>query len=397
MMMRGFVTFLSALFIVPLAMGAGYTTADTSVISMGMAGTGVARADDPAAAFLNPAAILFKKGTQVSIGAVMAMPSLSADDGNGAVETEGGFSVPPNLHVGYSDETFAFGGSFTVPFGSGLAWPSDWSYRFDIVSAEMKVLRASTFVGARYGMVSIAGGPHLDISTLGLERQIDFISDEGSVVIDTSAFAVGGHVGIYLQPLDSLSLGLTYRSASSFEFSGSANFQTPDEFQSRATSGPVSTSLTMPHRLAVGLEWEPVERVALAFEVERNQWSSVDVLLIDFEDPGTEDVEKVRNWKDTTALRFAGSYAFDNGTDVRTGIFWDPSPVTDESVSVDSPDSSRLGLSVGLGLPLSDAFAVDVAYQFLGFQGAESSGEDPSIAFTGNAHLLGFAFRYTEG
>ena len=121
------------------------------------------------------------------------------------------------------------------------------------------------------------------------------------------------------------------------------------------------------------------------------------MLLIDFEDPGTEDVEKVRNWKDTTALRFAGSYAFDNGTDVRTGIFWDPSPVTDESVSVDSPDSSRLGLSVGLGLPLSDAFAVDLAYQFLGFQGAESSGEDPSIAFTGNAHLLGFAFRYTEG
>ena len=45
-------------------------------------------------------------------------------------------------------------------------------------------------------MVSVAAGPNLDIGKLGLERSIDFISDEGKVDIDTSAIALGGHAGI---------------------------------------------------------------------------------------------------------------------------------------------------------------------------------------------------------
>ena len=45
-----------------VSQGAGYTTADTSVVSMGMAGTGVARSSDPAAAFINPAALLLVRG-----------------------------------------------------------------------------------------------------------------------------------------------------------------------------------------------------------------------------------------------------------------------------------------------------------------------------------------------
>ena len=69
-----------------------------------------------------------------------------------------------------------------------------------IVSAEMRVLRTSAFVGARYGMVSVAAGPNLDIGKLGLERSIDFISDEGKVDIDTSAIALGGHAGFLFNP-----------------------------------------------------------------------------------------------------------------------------------------------------------------------------------------------------
>ena len=377
-----------------VSQGAGYTTADTSVVSMGMAGTGVARSSDPAAAFINPAALLFGKGLTLSGGAIMALPSIKADLGSEAISTEDSLSFPPNLHVGYSDETFAAGASFTVPFGSGIKWPEDWDYRFDIVSAEMRVLRTSAFVGARYGMVSVAAGPNLDIGKLGLERSIDFISDEGKVDIDTSAIALGGHAGIFVQPLENLSFGLTFRSASSFKFEGSANFETPDEFQSRASNGPVSTSLTMPTRWAIGVQWAPLRTLELAAEVEYNQWSSVDVLLIDFQDPGTEDVEKVRDWSDTTAFRFGASYTLNNSLALRGGMFWDPSPVSGEGVGVDSPDSSRLGLSVGLGLDLAPSLGLDLGYQYLGFQGAETEGTSEQISFEGQAHLLGLAFRY---
>ena len=395
--MRYFSTFVLGAFLTVggLSQGAGYTTADTSVVSMGMAGTGVARSADPAAAFINPAALLFGKGLTLSGGAIMALPSIKADLGSEAITTEDSLSFPPNLHIAYSDETFAAGASFTVPFGSGIKWPEDWDYRFDIVSAEMRVLRTSAFVGARYGMVSVAAGPNLDIGKLGLERSIDFISDEGKVDIDTSAIALGGHAGIFVQPLENLSFGLSFRSASSFKFEGSANFETPDEFQSRATNGPVSTSLTMPTRWAFGVQWAPLRALELAAEVEYNQWSSVDVLLIDFQDPGTEDVEKVRDWSDTTAFRFGAAYDVDDGLALRGGVFWDPSPVSAASVGVDSPDSSRLGLSLGVGLNLSESLGIDVGYQYLGFQGAQTEGATDQISFEGQAHLMGLAFRYS--
>ena len=389
------ITFGLLLFVGAQSHSAGYTTADTSVVSMGMAGTGVARSSDPAAAFINPAALLFGKGLTLSGGAIMALPSIEADLGSEAIATEDSLSFPPNLHIGYSDETFAAGASFTVPYGSGIKWPEDWDYRFDIVSAEMRVLRTSGFVGARYGMVSVAAGPNLDIGKLGLQRSIDFISDEGKVDIDTSAVALGGHVGLFVQPLDNLSFGLTYRSASAFDFSGSANFETPDEFQSRATNGPVNTSLTMPARWAFGVQWQPIGQLELAAELEHNQWSSVDVLVIDFEDPGTEDVEKVRDWSDTTAFRFGAAYHVDDGLALRGGVFWDPSPVSGEGVGVDSPDSSRLGLSLGLGVNLNESLGVDVGYQYLGFQGAQTEGAADQISFAGQAHLMGLAFRYS--
>ena len=124
---------------------------------------------------------------------------------------------------------------------------------------------------------------------------------------------------VFVQPLENLSFGLTFRSASSFKFEGSANFETPDEFQSRASNGPVSTSLTMPTRWAIGVQWAPLRTLELAAEVEYNQWSSVDVLLIDFQDPGTEDVEKVRDWSDTTAFRFGASYTLNNSLALRGG------------------------------------------------------------------------------
>ena len=206
---------------------------------------------------------------------------------------------------------------------------------------------------------------------------------------------MGGHVGVFVEPFDALSVGLTYRSASSFKFEGSANFETPDEFQSRATNGPVTTALTMPARWALGLQWAPIAALELAAEVEYNQWSSVDVLVIDFEDPGTDDVEKVRDWSDTTAVRFGAAYGVTDEVALRGGVFWDPSPVSSAGVGVDSPDSSRLGLSLGVGVALTSSLGIDLGYQYLGFQGAETDGETDKISFNGQAHLMGVAFRYT--
>lgn len=379
------------------AFGAGYTTADTSVTAMAAGGTATARKGDAAAAYKNPAATMFAPGLKVSLGAILAAPTLNAQATSFESQTEGSVSVPPHAHGSYATQDFAFGASFTVPYGSGISWPADWTQRFDLVSADFKVLRTSIFVGGRYGIVSLAAGVLLDSAQLKFVRNIDFISDEGTVSLDTAATAIGGHASIFVEPTDWLSFGAAWKSDTHFNLDGFASFQTPEEFQSRAANGPVNTSLTMPHQISFGVETRIGSQIAVNADVDVTLWSSVEQLKIDFEDENTEDVLKERQWETTVTPRLGVSYQPMDLLTLRAGAFYDPSPVPAETVGADSPDSSRLGISLGLGLTLPGGTAVDLAYQRIEFQGATSSPttDNEAVTFGGGVHLAGIAVTYS--
>lgn len=396
-MMRKASLLMLSLSLATPAWGAGYTTADTSVAAMAAGGTATARKSDAAAAYKNPAATLFAPSLKVSLGAILAAPTLSAQSTSFESQTQGGLSVPPHAHASYATEDFALGASFTVPYGSGISWPDDWNRRFDLVSADFKVLRTSLFVGGRYGIVSVAGGLLFDSAQLKFVRNIDFISDEGVVSLDTAASAIGGHASIFVEPNEWVSLGIAWKSSTSFNLDGFASFETPQEFQSRATNGPVNTSLTMPHQVSFGLETRINSQIAINADVDVTLWSSVQQLAIDFEDEGTEDVLKDRLWKTTVTPKIGVSYQPLGFLTVRAGAFYDPSPVPAETVGPDSPDSSRLGLSLGMGLNLPGGTGLELAYQRIEFQGATSSAtaDDEAMSFGGGVHLAGIALTYS--
>ena len=259
------------------------------------------------------------------------------------------------------------------------------------------MLRTSLFVGGRYGIVSIAGGILFDNAQLQFVRNIDFISDEGVVSLDTAASAVGGHASIFVEPIEWLSLGIAWKSSTHFNLDGFASFDTPQEFQSRATNGPVTTNLTMPHQISFGLETRINSQIAISADVDVTLWSSIQQLAIDFEDEGTEDVLKDRLWKTTVTPKVGVSYQPLDYLTLRAGAFYDPSPVPSETVGPDSPDSSRLGMSLGLGLALPGGTGIDLAYQRLEFQGATSSAtaDNEALTFSGGVHLAGIALTYS--
>ncbi len=396
-MMRQACFLLLSLSLATPAWGAGYTTADTSVAAMAAGGTATARKSDAAAAYKNPAATLFAPSLKVSLGAILAAPTLSAQGASFESQTQGGLSVPPHAHASYATEDFAIGASFTVPYGSGIAWPEDWTRRFDVVSADFKVLRTSVFVGGRYGMVSVAGGLLLDSAQLQVVRNIDFISDEGVVSLDTAASAVGGHASIFVEPNEWISVGFAWKSSTKFNLDGFASFETPQEFQSRATNGPVNTTLTMPHQLSFGLETRINSQIAINADVDVTLWSSVQQMAIDFEDEATEDVLKDRLWNTTVTPKVGVTYQPLDFLALRAGAYYDPSPVPAETVGPDSPDSSRLGLSLGIGLTMPGGTGIDLAYQRIEFQGATSSAtaDNEALTFGGGVHLAGIALTYS--
>ena len=291
------------------------------------------------------------------------------------------------MHLAWSNEQFTAGATFSVPFGSKVAWPEDWARRFDVQQASLTVLRASAFAGYRWRNLAFAVGPFVDFGHLEIQRAIDFVDVEGVTSLDTRATGFGGHAAMFVRATDSLDLGLTYRSRSKLSLSGYADFSVPAEFRGRAPDQAVSTKIILPDRIAMGANWRVRPDLELTADLEAWVWSTVDELLIDFAEEGTSDVRQARDWRSTLVPRVGATWIAFDWLKVRAGGYIDPTPTPKETVGPSSPDSTRLGLSLGATVSVLPSVDLSVAYQRIQFLGSTEQTE--AVRFSGSADLAG--------
>jgi long-chain fatty acid transport protein len=382
-----------------IAGAAGWSTADRSVIAMGAGGTGAARPDDPGSNSYNPAAGALSEGWAAAAGVLIAAPSLTAEGSGWSAATEGGASLPPHLHLRWSGERLGAGLSVAIPFGSRVVWPQAWPRRFDLVSAELQVVRFSGFAAVRFGDLAFAAGPFVDLGRLALRRSIDFVSVEGQTAVETTATGAGVQLSAFWRAAPAWDLGLAYHSRSALALGGWADFTVPPELRGRAHDQPVEAKVTLPDRLTLGATFSGLEGWSLSADLELNLWSTVDALVIDFSDQGMDDLVQRRDWRVTVTPRLGASYLALPWLTLRGGAFLDPSPVPTDTLGASSPDSTRLGLTLGAGFSPVAGLFVDLGYQLLLFTGATSEAEATrGVHFGGNAHLAGasIAYRFTS-
>lgn len=377
-------TLLLALFLPNVALAAGWSTVDQSVAAMATGGAGAANAEDPAANTYNAAAGMMAPGLAASVGVVLATPSLSAS-GEGFEANSSNVSTPPHLHARYMGEHFGLGASLTVPFGSKVHWPDDWERRFELRTADVQVVRVSAFLATRFDFVSIAVGPHYDVGSLGFVRSIDFVDTEGTASIETRATGFGVSASIFARPRDDIDLGLSYTSRTTLDFDGYADFDAPPEFSGRLQDGAIRTSVTLPDRFRLGARWRPTTAWEVLADLDLTLWNTIDALDLDFESEDTDDLLQPRDWRATLTPRAGVRFSALSFLDLRAGAYFDPSPVPASTVGPGSPDSSRIGLTLGAGLALAEAVRVDLGYQLVRFTGAEAA----DIRYGGTVHLVG--------
>jgi long-chain fatty acid transport protein len=333
---------------------------------------------------------LFDDGFAASVGLIVAAPDLEA---RGVSDGAASISTPPMLHLRWSGETFGLGASFSVPFGSKVKWPDGWDGRFELEEARLQILRTEAFAGLRFGMVSFTLGGFVDVGRLGFVKAIDFVDAEGRTSLETSAIGFGGQASVSLR-IDGLDVGLSYQSRSRMGFDGYADFSVPAEFSVKAHDQRVSAELVMPDRFRLGVRYRITDTVDVMGDLELVLWSTVKELALDFEDEATTDQILPRNWRTTVVPRIGATWQAFDFLAIRGGVFVDPSPVPEATVSPSSPDSTRIGLSAGAGAEIYAGIGVDVAYQLLVFTGAKSvTGDLAGTEYGGLAHLFGASLR----
>jgi long-chain fatty acid transport protein len=165
-------------------------------------------------------------------------------------------------------------------------------------------------------------------------------------------------------------MGASYRSKVKIDFTGTADFTNlPPEVAPLFPGGDVTTAITTPSSVFVGVAVKPVNNLELELDYQATQWSSYDKLAIDFTTQTSAQTNQIqeKNYQDTYMIRFAAEYTYD-AFQLRAGYIYDHTPVDDAYVDPMLPDANRHDFTVGIGYKLSESIQLDAAYMFVGFK-----------------------------
>jgi len=299
--------------------------------------------------------------------------------------TENPLAVVPSLGFSMGGSAWAAGLAVNVPFAGGVRWPEDWPRRFEVVSSSTRVFRLSPFVGTGFGQLSIAGGPHINFASLAVSKATNHVSEEGFVAMELAGRSIGVHLSLHvdLEPVD---LGLVYRSRSRVSLSGLADFDVPGAFAATYPDQAVSSELVLPDSLVLGLAWGHFR-----LDVSVMMWSLNEEQVFDFAE--SEDLVRVNAWQNSVAVRLGAEQPLGPLT-VRGGLYLDGltgPPVPAETLSPASPDSQRIGLTLGAGRSILDHVELNASVEHLRLLQRSSESPDAAQAsYIGAAWIVGF-------
>ncbi len=242
------------------------------------------------------------------------------------------------------------------------------------------------------------------IGSVNLQRSIP-IQDgggEGHVELDGKASGMGFNAGVYFAPTDKLSVGVTYRSKVEMKVEdGDATFMTTPAgpVASRFPNTQFDATLPLVANISIGVGYKATDKLLLAFDVQRANWSAYKSLRFDYAATinGSTFSESARNYEDSYAFRLGAQYQAIDKLTLRAGVYFDQSPVQDGYLTPETPDSDAIGTSVGLTYDISDKFGIDASFLYVNRKKrtdtADLSGGVPGT-FKSVGYIPGIALSY---
>ena len=320
----------------------------------GRAHAGTAVVEEAGGAWFNPAALADGGGFRATVGATLAQATVRADDleGGWQATSDTPLGTPPYLGLAYAQADWALSAWAGVPFGGGVRWEDDFEGRFEALQSDPRFFRAQLAFAYRIGPVRLAAAVHVDTGQLEIARATDHVGAEGRIRARLRGTGVGGDGYVLVTPGDHASVGLSYKSRTTLPLQGEADFEVPVPFQATLPDQAVSSRLVLPDRIGLGFAWRD-DDWRLAADAVLTLWSTNDELVLDFVHDDTPDTTLENGWRPSVALRVGAEGRVHPLLRVRGGLEVDGlsgAPPPPELLSPSSPDSTRIGPTLGLSV-----------------------------------------------
>ena len=376
---------------VTILLASGVRAANVDTFGIGskataLGGAFAAQADDPFAVHYNPAGLVRISRPTVSGGVHMIDPELEVHNyhvasADPAVNGYRSFDdASENLYVPHLGlampltDRWAAGVAFYVPYGLDLEWNADPSANpaayncFHSYYGRMVVTPSAAYrIDDRW---SIGFGVALGRSETGVEHLIynplvPALHGRRIKAELEDDFNYSFNIGVLFQPVESVSLGLTYRSEAEADFEGDIRIE---GLPSMSTTIAME-SIDHPQQIQFGVRYQPLAALSLEVDLVWTEWSVAREQLTSFDTAflvyGPSAPQSLRRaWDDTLQVKAGIEWQTTDILALRLGYFYDPSPIPENTFDVLWPDADKKTYSLGFGLDLGD-FTIDGVLQYI--------------------------------
>ncbi|BHH82029.1 OmpP1/FadL family transporter [Desulforhopalus sp. 52FAK] len=355
-----------------LAHSAGYQIPNQSTRAVGIAGATVAYSTGAEASYYNPANMSFLSDAwflETSL-TMLYLPSIEYSDNrsplmDGSSESE--MFYLPQIHLVSEDmQNFRFGFSLAYPYGLAKRWEDPYpaasanEFSLDVIEAN------PTFSFLLTDSFSLGGGVRFIYSEGTVENGVPGFTRE----LEGDDFQVGYNLAATYKPIEAWRVAATYRSEVTMELDGDADLVAMmGDMLVAGYNGSGSVDIILPAVFSLATSYTIKD---LTFEVTWNRtfWSKVENFDFNYDQSflGTPfdgfDRPLTKKWDDSDAIRFGLTWSVVKALDVTFGFAIDETPVTEDNLGFELPDSDAYMYSAGLVYDVSERMSLGLSYMY---------------------------------
>ena len=401
---------ISSITAISIVSGAAYKLPEQSLKGTALSAANIASCDGADCAYYNPANISFLdansqfieggltfvhlprvsfKGTQTLIGTADATAKTLVEN----------VAIPYLHYVSKAYGDFRYALSVTVPAGLTKRWDSpvqkltaqEFALKTVMINPSVSYKVNSNFsVAIGANIVYSEGKVYSDGTDIGLPAKREMKGDS----ID-----YGYNLAASLHLDNGLNLAATYRSKIKLSEEGKANLY----YGGVGKKYDASVNIYIPAALTLAVS-KDIDKWTLEFAYERTFWSSYKSLDFKYNKPLPTPLAKFgdsvdKKWKDTNTFRVGAQYRYNDKLTLMAGYSYDESPVPEEYISYELPDSNAYVFSTGFKYKQNKnlSWGVSVLYDYKSKRKVNSALKGTKGEFSKGGALLittGFEYRF---
>ena len=333
-----------------------------------------ALANDASTSYFNPAGMTALKRSELLFGSeLMILSTRFHSDANNTRRGSdggqaGGTMLSGGAYIVYKIRPdIAAGLSITAPVGLGLKYDDDWKGRYLIQNNSLIVIDINPAVAIRLtDWMSIGGGADIYYGYLKEELALfNPLSPDGEIDMEYHNWGVGYNLGVLFEPSGKTRIGIAYRSEVNLTLKGDIDFSNIGIIWTRAGLEDTfaKTDFTIPGSIMASLYQEINEKLAIVFDVGRQDWSSMKKTKITTETGTTVSID--RNWKDTWRVGGGVHYRISKPLLLKMGVSYDSNPVSESNRLPDIPVDRQWRYAAGLDYDVNNNTVVSLNLEFV--------------------------------